>query len=461
MHVDADSLEQLNLTTREGAERAAAALADRTGAATRLGTTKITLLGEDDLAGEMATVDGECVAFELSGALSGRVWLAFDEAAGRFPDADADGSVTALTATATSLVESFVDEWEAHVGEALTVGPPERVPDPADHEFTLGTVTPDTESTPVFRSRIRVDEGGTVTLFLAPDESSLGALLSSGALGGDDSIATDSEAEFGMGDGAPDFDADDAAAAFDIDSGDTGDALDSEDAGGAFGSDSDDEGGLFEDGEQPSLSLEKLSVFSDLTREGTAAAAERVTAMTGFETETEISGVTFTPIDDIAARLESGDYVGATAEFGGTPGGALVVLFRADTAVDIAEAMLPMEPPEGDGLTDMHESALAELSNVTISGFIDGWANVLGTTVDHTPPAFESDMEMRMLELVTDQLGPFQTHAYTVESRIETDGLDFDCGIYALPDESKLSAALDALTVENSDRVTADPKEIF
>lgn len=452
MHVDADSLEQLNLTTREGAERAAAALVDRTGVGTRLGTTKITLLGQDDLAGEMAAINGECVAFPLSGALSGRVWLAFDRAARHVLGTD-DQSSASLTDASAPIVEAFVDEWEAHVGNVLTIGSPQHVPDPGDYEFRLATVTPDTESTPVFRSRIEFDHGGVVTLYLAPDEASLDTLLSTGSPEVGDGPADGGSFGMGGGDAADAFDVGGAAEAFEIE-----EVPASTSEGGT---EADGGTALFDEGEELSLSLEKLSVFSDLTREGTAAAADRVTAMTGFETETEISGVTFTPIDDVAARLESGDYVGATAEFGGTPGGALVVLFRAATASEIAEAMLPMEPPDGDGLTGMHESALAELSNVTISGFIDGWANVLGTAVDHTPPEFESDMEMRMLDLVTDQLGPFQTHAYTVESRIETTDLAFDCGIYALPDESKLGAALDALTVENRDSVTADPEEIF
>nr|WP_231754629.1 chemotaxis protein CheC [Halapricum sp. CBA1109] len=182
--------------------------------------------------------------------------------------------------------------------------------------------------------------------------------------------------------------------------------------------------------------------------------------MTGIETNTEIAGVNFTPVDDISGQLAADDYVGTTTEFEGTPSGHLVILFEAESAAAIAEAMMPMKP-EGEGLTDMHVSALEELGNIMTSGFIDGWANVLQTGVDHTPPEFTEDMEMSLVEIVTEQLGPFQTHAYTIESRIETDDIAFDCEIHALPNEAQLSEALDSLLVERSDQTEADPEDLF
>jgi len=418
MYVDADSLEQLNLRTRDGAERAGNVLEEYLDTEPRIGTTRISLVGQDDLAGEIARTDGDCVEFDLVGRLSGRVLLAFDERMCETLGAVDTGDEDPVSSVAADLVGAFVAEWEDHTDASLTIDAHRYVPDPATHDFELEATTPDTESTPVFRSSLTVGEG-TATLYFAPDGDSLATLLS-----------------------IDESEADEGTTAF-AESG------------------SDDEGGLFDDDDgSTSLPLEKLSVFSDLTREGTRAAAERITAMTDIETTTEISGVTFTPIDDISGQLSDGEYVGTTATFDGTPSGVVVVLYRESTAQEVAEAMLPMETSE-EGITAMHESALAELGNVMISGFIDGWANVLQNSVDHTPPEYETDMEMRMLELVTDQLGPFQTHAYTVESRIETDDISFDCEIHALPDEAKLSEALDSLIVERREEFEADPDEIF
>jgi len=240
---------------------------------------------------------------------------------------------------------------------------------------------------------------------------------------------------------------------------------DGDDAFG-FGSGGDDEPIEFEElddrEDAGTISLEKLSVFSDLTAEGTKSAAERVTTMTGVETGADVAGVSFTPVEDIPDHLEDGEYVGTTGEFEGLPSGHLVILFDESSAKNIAEAMMPMEPPgDDDGLTDMHESAIEELANIMTSGFIDGWANVLETSVDHTPPEFAEDMEMAFMNIVTEQLGTFQTHAFSIESAMRTDDLDFTCKIHALPDEEELGEALEELLIQRKDETEADPDDLF
>ncbi|MEA5407612.1 chemotaxis protein CheC [Haloarculaceae archaeon H-GB2-1] len=181
--------------------------------------------------------------------------------------------------------------------------------------------------------------------------------------------------------------------------------------------------------------------------------------MSGVETYADVSGISFTPIDDITSHLD-GSYVGTTVEFGGTPSGTLVILFDEASATNIAEALLPMEP-DGDGLTDMHRSAIEELGNVMTSGFIDGWANVLQSSVEHTPPEYVDDMEMELLQIVTDQLGPFQTHGFVIESTMRTEAVDFECEILAVPNEEELSTALDSLLVERKAETSADSDDLF
>jgi chemotaxis protein CheY-P-specific phosphatase CheC len=430
VHVDADSLEQLNLRTRDGAEQAGRALAEAIDTETRIGATKITIASQEDLVAELITADEECLEFELRGPLSGTAILAFDEPAQSLIDgAMSEGG--GLESLAAKLLDAFVEEWEAHVGGPLSVEKATYVPDPSTHDFTFETVTTETESAPLFQGRIdAIDGDGRVKLHLLPDATSLETLLSA-----DD----DDDPDTGFGES-------DSGAAFGMGGGDSNDEAD----------------GLFDDAdaETPPLPLDKLSVFSDLTRAGTHTAADRVTMMTGIETDTEIAGINFTPIDDISADLGDQTYVGTTTEFEGTPSGHLVIMFPEAGAKEITEAMMPTAP-DSEELTDLHESAIEELGNIMTSGFIDGWANVLQTSVDHTPPVFSDDMELTLLEVVTEQLGPFQTHAYTIESRITTDSIELDCEIHALPNEAQLSAALDDLLVARADQVDADPDTVF
>jgi chemotaxis protein CheC len=433
VNVDADSLEQLNLRTREGAERAGARFSEVVDLETTIGATRITIASQDDLVAELLAGDEECVKFGVSGPLSGTAILSFDEAArSLIRESGTDDDVDDLAA---ELLDAFVEEWETYVGGDLSIESVTYVPNPAAHDFGIGSLTEETESTPLFQGSIDVtDSRGRVKLYLVPDSDSMETLLS--GEGGD----AETPGSFGM------------------DETESGAFEASDDESDSFGGDS----GLFDEESEAStpLPLDKLTVFSDLTRAGTRAAADRVTAFTGVETETEISGINFTPIDDISTHLDADSYVGTTIAFQGKPSGHLAIMFPAESARLIAEEMLPTDP-DGEGLTQMHESALEELGNVMASGFIDGWANVLQTTVDHAPPEFSDDMEMTLLELVTEQLGPFQTHAYTIESRITTDSVAFDCEIHALPNETQLSEALDNLLVARRDQTAADPDEIF
>ena len=49
---------------------------------------------------------------------------------------------------------------------------------------------------------------------------------------------------------------------------------------------------------------------------------------------------------------------------------------------------MPGEASDGDGFSDMECSALQEVGNITTSGYVDGWANVLETTIGMSTPTF-------------------------------------------------------------------------
>jgi chemotaxis protein CheY-P-specific phosphatase CheC len=423
MNVDIDALESLNLLTRDGAQQAEAVLSDAFGDPTAIGMTKIRFVDRESILEDLSGAGSTAIQFDIAGPITGTALLRFDaDATQRLAetlDADPDaGGLDAAGDLGGEMMGAFIANWGERLPSSLRVADRSVLADPDALE--METTGPDTDSILVFESTVTWRSGpGTVTISFAPDRRSLETAL---AVDGTDD--GDADGQFGDVDGDSPFAMDDG-----------------------------DEG-------LESLSLDKLSVFSDLTKRGTSTAAERLTGMTGIETDVEVAGISFTPIDDISSHLEDGDYVGATVAFEGMPSGHLVIMFDEPSAINIAESMLPMEP-DGEGLTDMHKSALEELGNVMTSGFIDGWANVLQTSVDHTPPEYVDDMDMSMMEIITSQLGPFQTHAFTIDSAITTDEVTFDCKIHALPDESGLEAALNALLVERAEQTEADPDDLF
>ncbi|MFB6179835.1 MAG: chemotaxis protein CheC [Halorientalis sp.] len=513
MDVDIDSLETLNLLTREGAQEASDALEQMVDTPTVIDITKLMVADRQDITANIQGGTKDGVQFDIDGKLSGTLLFTFDEECietvtellvpGEASESMARSSVTEL---ANIMMGGFMAGWGDHLETGLDASPPTYLESDELDEFEVESLGPDTNSVLAFGSTVTWrDNTVGVDIYLIPDRESIETVLkaereneageptqsqsntpnaggfgfnqgsgeASGPFAANDDAA---DGPFGGGDGegatkaesADDDESDDDPFGGDAEDspfgvpetdddgpvgGDDGDDFGFGDDDGDFGFEMDDEGA-------ESISLDKLSVFSDLTKEGTEAAAQNVTAMTGIETETEIAGITFTPIEDIPDNLEDGDYVGTTGEFEGTPSGYLVIMFDQRSAINIAEAMMPIDP-DGDGLTDMHKSAIEELGNIMTSGFIDGWANVLQTSVEHTPPEFAENMEMEFMTILTEQLGQFQTHAFSIESAMHTDELDFNCKILALPDEAELEEALNSLMVERKDETDVDPDDLF
>ncbi|WEL16852.1 MULTISPECIES: chemotaxis protein CheC [unclassified Halorhabdus] len=214
------------------------------------------------------------------------------------------------------------------------------------------------------------------------------------------------------------------------------------------------------DAEEDAIPVDKLHVFNRMTREGTRQAAENVSMMTGIDVEAEVSQINFARIEDVPKQVGTDQYVGTAVEFTGLPSGFLLVLFDEASAKNAAEALMPTEV-DGDGLTDQHTAAIEELGNIMTSGFVDGWANVLQTSVDHTPPRLVHDMGRAIIDPLAAQVGQQQDHAFVIDSRMQTEDVEFESEIYALPNDEELRQALEALAVERAEKTDADPEEIF
>jgi two-component system chemotaxis sensor kinase CheA/chemotaxis protein CheC len=197
-----------------------------------------------------------------------------------------------------------------------------------------------------------------------------------------------------------------------------------------------------------------------MTTRGTQTAADNVEMMTGIATDAEVSKISFTAIEDVLKQIGTETYVGTVVEFTGVPSGYLVVLFDEDSAITVADALSPTDI-DGEGLTDEHTAAIAELGNIMTSGFVDGWANVLQTSVDHTPPRLVHDIGRAIVDPLAAQVGQHQEHAFIIDARMQTDEVAFRSEIHALPNERERRQALQDLEVDHADETEADVEQIF
>jgi len=216
------------------------------------------------------------------------------------------------------------------------------------------------------------------------------------------------------------------------------------------------------------ISLKNLQMFKAMTQVGTERASENVTMMTGTETSVDVSRVSFLPIEQTVSLIDDRPYVGVVTGLNGVPSGYLLILFDEQSACRLVEQL-------GAGVYESefepaHRSAIEELGNIMTSGFIDGWANVLGTSITHTPPEFIHDFAPAIMDRLAAELAVDQEYVFLFDSSIETTDNAISCEIFALPNEAELRAALEELDPKTMDldeesslaaAMEADPDEFL
>jgi chemotaxis protein CheC len=401
MRLDVNVLGTFYRMAREGAGLAAGRLTQMTGVETRVGVTKLNFMRGSEMRSEFEDgTEKVGIRVELSNGFDGHSLIVFErDAALRVVEtlvAESDTgefdemNKSAVTELGQIMNNGFIDGWADVLGRVIDISTPEFI------------------------------EGETVDPFFgdldeAPSEDDLALLFQSQI----EAVGTEIGFRHYM---FPDHDS-------------MAEILERQ-------RDSDHEG----------IEYDKLDGFDQLAQQGAQAVAETATTMTGVETNVEIRRLNFLSLEAIPEELSEEMLVGVAFEFEGTPSGYLLFLFEEESAEEIVEAMVPMTPDEPFG--QMGKSAITELGNIMASGLLDGWANVLDTTIDHSPPEFIRDMGSAVIDPVIIQLGEDQEFAFVFDTVIEAEDHRFDCDIYAIPDEDDLERALNDLDV---DRIEETP----
>lgn len=404
MHVDIQSLGTFNQLAHEGAQQATESLAQMTGIDAAVDVTKITLLDRDDIGEDLTGREFVGVQFAYQGVLDGETVLVFesdsaDTIAGEMMPGSGDNPEMAQSAVkeiGNIMMSGFIDGWADYLDSTIDHSPPEYIERSGADVLPEAPEADDHRQVFVFKSKIEW-LGESVNFYIY-------MLPEYEALA--DAMMKTGETE---GDAIP---------------------------------------------------IDKLQTFNDMTTRGTQQAADNVEMMTGIPTEAEVTQISFAPIEDVPKQIGTDTYVGTVVEFTGLPSGYLMVLFDEVSAVNVAEAMMPIEM-DSDELTDQHEAAIEELGNIMTSGFVDGWANVLQTSVDHTPPKLVHDMGRAIVDPLAAQVGQHQEHAFIIDSKMQTEQIEFSAEIHALPNEKELREALEDLDVDRADETQADVEQIF
>jgi len=404
MKVDVQSLGTFNELAHEGAQEATGSLAQMTGMEAEVEVTKISLVDRTDVGEELGSDQFVGVSFDFEGALAGETVLAFDEPSKEtitealVPGDEADEAMarSSVEEIGNIMMSGFIDGWADYLGATIDHSPPTYIEREGADVLPAAPAGSERDHIFVFRSQVEWVDE-TICFYIYM---------------------------------LPEYDS----------------------LTGLLGEHA--------DAESDAIPIEKLETFNRMTRSGTQTAAENLGMMAGVDVEAEVTRISFAPIEDVPKQVGTETYVGTVVEFTGLPSGFLLVLFDEPSAINVAEALMPVDP-DGEGLTDQHTAAIEELGNIMTSGFVDGWANVLQQSVEHTPPRLVHDMGRAIIDPLAAQLGQHQRHAFIIDSRMQTESLAFESEILALPNEAELRQALQELQVDRADQTEADVEQIF
>ena len=407
MNLDVESLRTFSGLAQSGAEEAADSLATLTGFDSRVAVTKVEMSTRSDVEREFRERDLVSVHIGFSGAIDGRTVLAFDReravslvdalVPGASDDPESDLATSGLTELGNIMLGGFIDGWADFLGEGIDITTPTYVDLASDRSLSDVIAASDTGVTDSIEKAAALDDHRAGTNHILAFRNQLETI--------------------------------NEAAGFYIYMLPTRDSVERiVDAAG-------------EDGGLP---VETFTSFSRMVTEGSGQASADLTAMTGIDTNVDVSRLSFVPIESIPMQLTDEARRGVVLEFTGTPSGYIVILFDPDSAESVADALMPGM----DADPAMRKSAIQEIGNIVTSGFLDGWADTLETTIDISPPTYVDDLGSAIVDPLVTELAQTQEHAFLIDSAIATPDETFTCDIYALPDETELRAAFERLAPE-------------
>ncbi len=187
------------------------------------------------------------------------------------------------------------------------------------------------------------------------------------------------------------------------------------------------------------IDIRKLGLFNRMAKEGGNTVASHLSQMTGMDTEMEITKINFIDIQDIRTHVGDKKQIGISIELLEPPHGHILFLFNAANAKELAHGMIGDmgdTDPDASGFTDMERSAIEEIGNIMTSGFIDGWANVLETTIDMSTPTFTYGPSSGMVDqLVGDRADDM---SLMFDSRVHALDAGIDVTVYTFPELEEL-----------------------
>jgi chemotaxis protein CheC len=203
------------------------------------------------------------------------------------------------------------------------------------------------------------------------------------------------------------------------------------------------------------VDVRQLGVINDLIEDGATNVASSFGTLAGVETTIDIKSLAFIDPADLPDEIGADEVYAATIDLTEPPYGSFMLTFSDDTAAAVAE--LVAGQPVEDGLTSIQESALQEMCNICTSGFIDGFANTLNTTINMGTPTLQHTVGEEILQKQLSHVRN-ESIAIVLDSTVcvPEQNRQLELHVYLVPAPGAFVNLLDSLDLDAADSDPAD-----
>ncbi len=196
------------------------------------------------------------------------------------------------------------------------------------------------------------------------------------------------------------------------------------------------------------VDVRKLDLFNQMAKEGSGTVADHLGQLTGLSAGVHTSQINFLDIGDVTTHIGDQQQVGIYVELTEPPYGYVLFMLDPADSKRLASAMMGGmgEASDGAGFSAMEQSAMQEIGNIMTSGFIDGWANVLDTTIDMGTPNFEVGTGAEIIETMGGW--PDSELVFVTDSQITVEGGELGMTVYTFPELGDLVELIQGIAVD-------------
>ncbi|MFB6134336.1 MAG: chemotaxis protein CheC [Halanaeroarchaeum sp.] len=191
------------------------------------------------------------------------------------------------------------------------------------------------------------------------------------------------------------------------------------------------------------IDIRRLREVNQLAKAGAETVASHLEQLTGVRAEMEITKINVIDVEDLGAHLGEAKQVGVNVPLLEPPHGSVLLLFSDASAKTLAKTMVGETATDGPGYSEMERSAIREVGNIMTSGFIDGWANVLGRTIDISTPQLIRAGGEDIVDHCVDAGG--QEVAILFDSTLKAPDADIQITIYTFPHVGEFVELINAI----------------